>query len=144
MAYQYSRGGLSLTEQFESCRLVAYSDSKGIPTIGYGHTLNVHLGMTCTQDQAEAWLYADVANAARAVNDWVRVSITQQEFDALVDFAFNCGINAFHGSTMLLRLNAGNYGGAANEFERWDKCDGTEVAGLLRRRLAEKQEFQSC
>jgi lysozyme len=139
----YSRGGLHLTEGFESCRLIAYLDSKGIPTIGYGHTRNVHLGDTCSQAQAEAWLLADVAIAQRAVDTCVRVSLTQGEYDALVDFAFNCGITAFHESTMLKLLNEGNYTAAANEFARWDKCDGQEVAGLLRRRVAEKQEFLS-
>lgn len=140
---QYSRTGLHLTEQFESCRLLAYKDSKGIPTIGYGHTRNVHLGDTCSQAQAEAWLLADVAIAATAVSTMVRVTLTQGEYDALVDFAFNCGITAFHESTMLKLLNEGNYAAAAYEFARWDKCDGQEVAGLLRRRVAEKQEFLS-
>jgi lysozyme len=138
---QPSSNGIHLTASFESCRLLAYPDSKGVPTIGYGHTRNVHLGMTCSQAQAEAWLLADVAVAVNAVDTLVRVSLTQGEYDALVDFAFNCGVAAFHGSTMLKLLNQGNYQAAANEFEKWDHCDGTEVAGLLRRRVAEKQEF---
>jgi lysozyme len=86
---------------------------------------------------------ADVQNAVAHVNNLVHIQLTQNEFDALVDFAFNCGCGAFASSTMLRLLNAGNITGAAYEFQRWDKADGTVVAGLLRRRIAESTEFQS-
>jgi lysozyme len=64
----YSKDGLHLTESFESCKLTAYLDTGGVPTIGYGHTKGVKLGMTCTQEQAEQWLREDVAAAQAAVN----------------------------------------------------------------------------
>lgn len=67
---EYSRDGLHLTEQFESCRLLAYLDSKGVPTIGWGHTAGVHLGMTCTQEQADTWLKQDVQTAVNEVKCW--------------------------------------------------------------------------
>jgi lysozyme len=141
---KYSKDGLSLTEQFESCKLVAYPDVKGVWTIGWGHTGPLVVpGLTCTQAQADAWLLSDCAAAEQAVNRFVHVDVTQHEFDALVDFAFNCGISAFAGSTLLKLLNARDFEGAANEFEKWDHASGKVVAGLLRRRLAEKQEFQS-
>ena len=140
---EYSQNGLRLTEQFESCRLVAYLDSKGIPTIGWGHTFGVFPGLTCDQAQADAWLLEDVQSAVGSVNRLVIAPLTQNEFDAVVDFVFNCGSGNFAGSTMLRLLNAGDYPGAANEFQLWDHASGQVVAGLLRRREAEKTEFNA-
>ena len=138
---QYSLSGLHLTEQFESCRLVAYLDTKGVPTIGWGHTNGVQLGDTCTQAQADAWLTEDVQWAANYTNWSVTTQLTQPEFDAVVDFVFNVGSGNFHSSTMLRLLNAGDFAGAAGEFEKWDLSSGQVVAGLLRRRIAEETEF---
>ena len=138
----YSRNGLALTEQFESCRLSAYPDSKGVPTIGYGHTAGVQLGDTCTQAQAETWLLEDVAWAASVVNSQVTVPLTQNEFDSLVDFIYNVGSGNFEGSTMLKLLNEQNYAAAAEQFIRWDKAAGVEIAGLLRRRQSEEELFE--
>jgi len=141
---KYSKDGLALTESFESCKLVAYQDVKGVWTIGWGHTgVLVRPGLTCTQEQADAWLLEDCAAAEQAVNRFVCVAINQHEFDALVDFAFNCGITAFANSTLLKKLNSGDIPGAAHEFEKWDHASGKVVAGLLRRRLAEEKEFLS-
>ena len=141
---EYSQSGLHLTEQFESCRLVAYQDVRGVWTIGWGHTgPDVYGGLIITQDQADAWLLQDVQNAVNHVNSLVTVQLTQPEFDALVDFCFNVGCGAFAGSTMLKLLNAGDYAGAADQFERWDKSGGQVIAGLLRRRQTEVQEFNS-
>jgi lysozyme len=137
----YSKVGMDITKLFEGCRLKSYQDSGGIWTIGYGHTFGVHEGMTCSQEQADVWLWEDVRAAERAVNKFVTVKLTQGEFDALVDFTFNLGIGAFRDSTMLRLLNEGNHSEAANEFAKWDKCKGHIIAGLLKRRLAEKQEF---
>ena len=138
---EYSLDGLHLTESFESCRLQAYMDSAGVPTLGYGHTHGVTLGMTCTQDEAEQWLQQDIQVAAQAVNGMVTVALTQPEFDALVDFAFNLGTGNLQKSTLLRLLNAGDYKGAAAEFEKWDRAGGKVMAGLLRRRQAEEQMF---
>jgi lysozyme len=139
---KYSKPGLKLTEGFEGCKLVAYIPMKGdVPTIGYGHTRNVHLGMTCTQEQAEQWLLEDLQLAEDNVNQHVRVQITQGEFDALVDLVFNIGSGNFQHSTLLKLLNSGDYKAAAKEFERWDRVGGTVSTGLLRRRSAEEQEF---
>ena len=140
----YSQTGLKMTEQFEACRLDAYQDIKGIWTVGYGHTgPDVYPGLSITPLEAEQFLLNDIQNAVNCVNSLVTVPLTQGEFDALTDFAFNCGSGAFAGSTMLRLLNAGDYQGAAGQFDLWDHAGGQVVAGLLRRRDAETQEFQS-
>ena len=139
----YSQSGEALTEQFEGVKLTAYLDSRGIPTIGYGHTRGVSLGDTCTQEQADTWLMEDIQTAAADVNRLVTVTLTQSEFDALTDFCFNAGGGNFESSTMLKLLNASDYSGAAAQFERWDYAGGVQVAGLLRRRQAEEAEFLS-
>jgi len=140
--FDYSGNGLSLTENFEGCRLNAYQDQGGVWTIGYGHTgPEVSAGLTITQAQAEALLAEDVKVAAACVNRAVTTDLTQNEFDALVDFTFNLGTRAFEGSTLLRQLNSGNFEAAAAEFEKWDRCGGVVVAGLLRRRQAEEALF---
>lgn len=140
---RYSKSGLQLTERFEGCRVAAYQDSRGIWTIGYGHTNGVHAGMTCTQAQAEAWLSRDVSWAESEVNRLVHVPLTQGEFDGLVDFTFNCGAGNFDHSTLLRLVNENDPARAAAEFEKWDRAGGVELPGLLRRRKAEAAEFQN-
>ena len=139
----YSEEGLQLTEKFEGLRLTAYKDSVGVPTIGYGHTRGVAMGMTCTQEQAEQWLQEDVQIAVDAVNRLVTVELTQNQFDALVDFTFNLGVGSLQRSTLLKLLNAGNYSGAAGEFAKWNKAGGQVLAGLTKRRQAERDLFNS-
>jgi lysozyme len=143
-SFTYSANGLSLTEQFEGCQLTAYQDQVGVWTIGYGHTgTDVTPGLTITHDRAQALLAQDIANAGACVNNEVSVQLTQHEFDALVDFVFNLGAQAFKGSTMLRFLNAGEYANAAAQFELWDHAGGVVVAGLLRRREAEASLFKA-
>jgi lysozyme len=137
----YSRNGLHLTECFEGNILTAYQDQRSVWTIGYGHTANVHAGQTITQQQAEAYLAADIHTAARCVNEVVMRKLTQSQFDSLVDFAFNVGITNFRHSTLLKELNAGNFPEAIAQFNLWDHCGGVINAGLLRRRKAEAAEF---
>ena len=140
----YSKNGLSLTQSFEGVRLTAYQDQVGVWTIGCGHTgSDVHAGLTITQDQANDLLMGDVSHAAAAVNRLVTVSLTQDQFDALVDFVFNVGIGNFASSTLLRELNASNFTEAAAQFERWSHAGGVVVAGLLRRRQAEAKLFQN-
>jgi lysozyme len=133
--------GQLLTEQFEGLSLAAYQDSRGVWTIGYGHTAGVTEGATCTQAQADAWLTEDTQWAVSVVQNEVTVPLTQGEFNALVDFVFNAGSGNFSSSTLLADLNAGNYAAAAAQFQRWDLAGGQVVAGLLRRRIAEENEF---
>lgn len=140
-AMKYSKQGVRLTEDFEGDRLVAYQDSVGVWTIGSGHTKGVTEGMTCTRDQADTWLLEDVAEAEAAVNRLVKIALSQEEFDALVDFVFNLGAANFAASTLLKKLNARDIQGAIDEFVKWDRAGGVEVAGLLRRRKAEAALF---
>lgn len=143
MAMTYSENGLHLTEQFEGLRLAAYKDSVGVPTIGYGHTRNVTMDMTCTQELAEQWLQEDVQIAVNGVNQFVTVELTQNQFDALVDFTFNLGVGSLQHSTLLRLLNARDYAGAAGEFEKWNKAGGNVLPGLVKRRQAERDLFNS-
>jgi len=140
----YSKNGLSLTQSFEGVRLTAHQDQVGVWTIGYGHTgPDVHGGLAITQEQANDLLMGDVSHAAAAVNRLVTVPLTQDQFDALVDFVFNVGIGNFGSSTLLRELNASNFTEAAAQFERWSHAGGIVVAGLLRRRQAEAKLFQT-
>ena len=140
----YSAEGAKFTEDEEGLRLVAYPDQGGVSTIGWGHTgPDVYPGLTWTLAQAQAAFLHDSQWAQDDVNNYVDSILTQGEFDALVDFVFNAGGEAFKNSTMLKLLNQGNYKQAAQEFAKWDHVGGQIVAGLLRRRDAEKQEFNS-
>ena len=139
----YGKNGIELTQQFEGLRLTAYQDQVGVWTIGYGHTgPDVYPGLTISQNEATTLLLRDVGTAATCVNHVVTVALQQDEFDALVDFVFNLGTQAFAGSTLLRKLNASDFEGAINEFAKWDHAGGKVVAGLLRRRLAEAALFR--
>jgi lysozyme len=133
--------GTALIQHFEECRLVAYPDSKGVPTIAWGHTLGVKLGDTCTQQQADMWFAQDVGMASSEVNLLVHVPLTQNQFDALVSFVYNLGDENFHDSTLLTLLNQRQYQAAAAEFPKWDMCNRIPLAGLEARRLAEQALF---
>lgn len=133
--------GIRLIQTFEGLRLQAYKDSVGVWTIGYGHTENVHDGMSISKQEATTILMSDLAKFERCVNMAVKVDIDQNEFDALVSFAFNLGCNALLQSTLLRKLNSKDYNGAANEFLRWNKAGGKELKGLTRRREAERALF---
>jgi len=144
MNLKMSPAGLSLTKQFEGCKLTAYQDQVGVWTIGYGHTgTDVKEGLTIIDDQADALLRADVAHAERNVNSQVMGvgRLSQNQFDALVDFEFNTG--GLSGSTLLKKLNAGDDEGAAKEFLRWDHAGGKVVKGLTKRRQAEADLFNT-
>jgi len=140
----YGAKGMALTELFEGCRLTAYQDQVGVWTIGYGHTgSDVTPGLTITQAQAQALLARDVSRAVACVNNSVLVRLTQEEFDALVDFVFNVGAGAFRGSSLLRYLNAGDLAGAAAQFVLWSHAGGAVNSGLMRRRQAEVALFNS-
>lgn len=140
--YTYSSDGLHLTEGFEGCKLVAYPDQVNVWTIGWGHTKNVSAGDTCGPEQAEAYLAEDIKACADAVNAHVTIKLKQNQFDALVDYAFNLGIGALEHSTLWGKLNRGDFKSAALEFPKWDMAGGKHVAGLFRRRNAEKSLFE--
>ena len=137
-----SDDGLTLIKRFEGVRRVAYQDSVGVWTIGYGSTTEVDPGMRITQAEAEERLQKDVRHAEDCINSAVSVPLTQGEFDALCSFVFNLGCAAFRGSTLLRKLLDSDYDGAAAEFARWDKAGGRVLAGLTRRRAAEAARFE--
>ena len=136
--------GLALIKSFEGLRLEAYLDSVGVPTIGYGHTKDVQMGDTCTEEQADEWLREDCADAEECVNSAVSVPLTQNEFDALVSFVFNLGCGALRRSTLLRLLLDSDYDGAAAQFHRFNKAGGQPLAGLTRRRAAEAKLFETA
>ena len=138
--------GLALLREFEGLRLNAYPDpaSGGDPwTIGYGHTKGVKKGDVITEEQANLFLWEDAAEAEEAITDLVVVPLSQGQRDALVSFIFNLGRGNFQRSTLLRKLNSGDYKGAADEFLRWNKAAGKVMPGLTRRRKAERELFLS-
>ena len=99
--FGYSEAGLALTKEFVGLRLAAFVDSAGVWTVGYGHTgLGVRGGLVITEEQAEVFLEGDLARALTAVNRLVKVGVSQGQFDALVDFAFNLGCASLAQSTL--------------------------------------------
>jgi lysozyme len=139
----FSITGRKLTESFEGLRLVAYQDQGGIWTVGYGHTgPEVHDGYTITAAQADQLLAHDVTTAENAVKRFVTVALTQNEFDAMVDLAFNIGAGNFLKSTLLRLVNQNNFAAAADQFARWNKVSGKVNAGLARRRMSEEELFE--
>jgi GH24 family phage-related lysozyme (muramidase) len=136
-----STTGIELIKRFEGLRLAAYLDAVRVPTIGYGHTKTARMGQKITAAQAEELLVKDLAVFEQAVNDLVAADINQNEFDALVSFAFNVGAGALNRSTLLRALNKGRRQAAADEFLRWNKAGGRVLAGLTRRRVAERALF---
>ncbi len=138
---EVSKRGLALIQQFEGLRLSAYLDSADTPTIGYGSTRGVSLGDEITKTQALELLEADVERHADGVRRLVEVPLTQAQFDALTSFTFNLGIGALASSTLLDRLNAGDYQGAGDELLRWVYVGNDRLRGLERRREAERAMF---
>lgn len=126
---------------FEGFKSEAYRDSAGVWTIGYGSTKGVHAGQRITRDQAAIRLADDVSQAESAVSRLVAVPLTQCQFDALVSFVYNLGAGGLAKSTLLKRLNAGDYSVAADEFMKWVKAGGRRLQGLVRRRAAERALF---
>jgi lysozyme len=142
-----SKNGVEVAHYFESCKLVAYPDpgsKDGKPwTIGWGHTSpEVCKGLVWTQEQADAAFLVDITRFERAVQSLVKAPLIQGQFDALVLFAYNVGSKSLETSTLLRKLNAGDYDGAAIEFRRWNKNDGKVMRGLTRRRAAEECLFR--
>lgn len=134
--------GLATIREFEGLRLKAYRCPADVWTIGYGSTgKGVHEGLTITASQAEEWLKRDLARFEKRVNTLVTVPLTQNQFDALVSFDFNTG--ALGRSTLLRRLNRGEYDAVPAELQKWTRGGGKVLPGLVRRRAAEAALFSS-
>ena len=137
-----SQGGLdNLLKKFEGCKLKAYRCPANVCTIGYGHTSaagapQVADGMIITQADAETILRQDLIKYERSVQDLVKVQLTQNQFDVLVDFAYNAGVGNLKSSTMLKKVNAGDLDAVPAELMKWTKGGGKVLPGLVRRRQA--------
>ncbi|MCP9266843.1 lysozyme [Xenorhabdus sp. XENO-1] len=143
---EISDKGFECIKQYEGLKLKAYPDSAtggGPWTIGYGHTKGIKKGDAITEQQAEIFLHDDLQPVYTTLRQWVKVPLNQGQFDALCSFIFNCGSGNFSGSTLLKKLNQGDYTGAAAEFSRWNKAAGKVMRGLDNRRASERQMFLS-
>lgn len=146
MSKTTSNVGLDLIASFEGTRTKAYDDGVGVWTIGIGTTVypngtKVKKGDTCTLEQAKSYFAHDLKRFESSVNNLVKVSLSQNQFDALVSLVYNIGSGAFAGSTLLKLLNQKQYREAAAQFTRWNKAGGKELRGLTRRREAERDLF---
>ena len=143
-----SNKGVDLICEFEGKRLVAYDDGVGVWTIGFGtikypNGVRVKKGDTCTLDQAKEYMRHDLIEFEHTVNSSVKVPLNQNQFDALVSLAYNIGSSAFKSSTLVKKLNSGDYQGAADQFNVWINAGGKRMQGLVNRRDREKLLFLS-
>lgn len=134
--------GVGMIQRFEGTKYTAYLDSVNVPTICTGSTRKVFLGQTATPAECEERLQQDTSYAGKAIARCTAVKLTQEQYDALVSFAFNVGGGAYCKSTLARKLNAGDCYGAANEFQRWNRAGGRVLPGLTKRRAAEAALFR--
>ena len=143
-----SNKGVDLICEFEGKRLAAYDDGVGVWTIGFGtikypNGVRVKKGDTCTLEQAKEYMRHDLIEFEHTVNSSVKVPLNQNQFDALVSLAYNIGSSAFKSSTLVKKLNTGDYQGAADQFNVWINAGGKRMQGLVNRRDKEKLLFLS-
>ncbi|WP_207696131.1 lysozyme [Enterococcus sp. DIV0212c] len=136
-----SQEGRNLIKKWEGLRLIAYQDSVGVWTIGYGHTKGVYAGMTITEAQANAFLDEDIKTHAIGIFQYTTVQLNQNQFDALVSFHFNLGPYILAGSQLLIYINSKNWTSAANEMKRYIYAGGQILQGLVNRRNDEATLF---
>jgi GH24 family phage-related lysozyme (muramidase) len=139
-----SQNGVNLIKSFEGLVLHAYKpvSTEKYWTIGYGHYgSDVQEGSTISKEEAEQLLKYDLGKYEYGVSQMVQVPLNVNQFDSLVSFAYNCGLDALRTSTLLKKLNAKDYQGAAKEFDKWVHAGGKVLAGLVRRRAEEKALF---
>ncbi|WP_145542269.1 lysozyme [Yersinia alsatica] len=144
---QISSNGINKIKAEEGEKLFGYKDSRGIPTIGVGHTGTVDgqpvaIGRAITKEKSTELLRSDLAWVEKSIATNVKVPLTQNQYDALCSLIFNIGSSAFADSTVLKRLNAGDYKGAADAFLMWKKS-GSDLNILLPRRQRERALFLS-
>lgn len=143
MAKRINKAGFDLIRRFEGLRLKAYTCPAGVLTIGYGSTgKHVKPGMVITVEQADELLTKDLARFEDGVNRLAPIT-TDNQFAALVSFAFNVGLGNLEESTLLRMHRDGHYGAAAKQFARWNRAAGKVLPGLVKRRAAEAELYQS-
>ena len=142
-----SEEGKALIKSFEGCKLESYLCSAGVPTIAWGKTQGVEMGMTCTQEQADQWFDEEIVEYEDYVNELVTAPLEQYQFDALCSWVYNLGPANLQASSLLRELNQGNYDRVPAEIKKWCKAtvNGEKVVlpGLERRRTAESMLFQN-
>lgn len=142
-----SPAGADLIKEFEGLSLSAYKCPAGVWTIGYGHTTAAGVPvvtptMTVTRQEAEEILVRDLGQYEQGVKKLVKVGLSQNQFDALVSFAYNAGIGALAKSTLLKRVNEGRFDDVPAEFMKWTRGGGKQLRGLVRRRRAEAKMWR--
>ena len=125
----------------EGYRGEAYRDAVGIPTIGFGETAGVKMGDKTTPIRSLVQLLDSTNRHADAIRKCIAVPLYQHEFDAYVSLSYNIGPGAFCQSTLVKKLNAGDYAGACEEIKRWNRAGGKVLPGLMKRR---EQEYRMC
>jgi lysozyme len=136
-----SAEGIALIKKFEGLELDSYQCSANVWTLGYGHTQGVAEGDSCSEKEAEIILVNDLKEFETYVNALVDVELDQNQFDALVAWTFNLGPTNLRTSTLLKKLNAGDYNDVPSEIKRWNRAGGQVLDGLIRRREAEALLF---
>lgn len=143
-----SKNGLSLIKEFEGFSSEPYLCPAGIPTIGYGNTFYEDGTKVTLQDNpiaeeraSELLEYVTNKTFSENINKVVKVSLNQNQFDALVSFSYNIGNKNFNWSTLLKKLNQSDHEGASLEFGRWNQASGKILSGLVSRRQKEKELF---
>lgn len=136
-----SSNGIELIKKYEGFRAEAYKCPAGKWTIGYGHTRTAGIGQFITEKQAEDLLISDVNITEIHIDLYVKVPLTQNQYDALVSLVYNIGYGNFKKSTLLRLLNLGRYEAAKNEFHKWRMGGGKVLPGLVKRRAAEAELF---
>lgn len=132
-----NEAGVALIRTYEGLSLQSYLCPAGLWTVGYGHTATAKPFARITLDEAERLLRQDLVMAERAVAMRVEVALNDNQFAALVSFVFNVGEAAFARSSLLKKLNAGDYSAVPKELGRWVRAQGIKLEGLVRRRNAE-------
>jgi len=130
--------GLALIRHFEGCKLTAYTCPAGVLTIGYGTTDGVKPGDKITQDMADLMLMRDVWKFEKGVKNLVHYDVNANQLSACTALAYNIGLGNFGNSTLLRMINAGSVEAAAEQFPRWNRSAGRIMAGLVKRREAER------
>lgn len=144
-----NQAGLDIIKKWEGFRERAYQDTGGVWTIGYGTTAMAGVGISpsrgilITKEQAEDYLRKYLVKVEAQIMSMVSVPLNENQFSALVSFVYNIGPTQFRGSTLLKKLNTGDYEGAANEFKRWNKDNGKVLNGLVARRKDEEALFRA-
>ena len=141
---QVSHKGIELVKRFEGFISKAYLCPAGYLTAGYGHRSNVTKDTVMTEEEAENLLKQDLKTFEQGLCKMLNaeeLNVTQNQFDALISFAFNLGLSALAGSTLWRLFTHGDIQGAANEFTKWIYAGGKPLEGLKRRRQAERELF---